>query len=341
MTDSSAPSASPTPPETLLLQDMADACFRQMDQDRMLQCCARGLTRILGGQGAAILVEEMEGSWFLQIYSVTVLPDHLYEELQDLCFEALKQYSPNALLAERCRVEVNVSMNAGPSPSRLKKWTALPLEVDERFQGLLMVDLGGAERLPAKLNVVLHQLCTGLLCIRNMRQLLITDPMTGCFNRWFMDIELSKFCEGRLHEQDAFAVMILDLDHFKKINDLYGHSTGDQVLIQFSEILRNLLSPGDATIRMGGDEFLIWFPQVRARNLLLLGEDLLDKVRRDLKLEQTPEHRVTLSAGLVLHCGEEPEISKDALLERADHALYTSKMNGRDQLTLWTPQLEK
>jgi len=324
-------------PEILLLQEMADASFRHMDQDRMVKCCTAGLTNILGGQGAALLVKEAEQTWCLRIYTQGNLSDQDRTLLKHSCEKAFNNYASDPIVSNACRVEILNPKTEGRKIPGLSEWTPLPLWVDEHFQGLLLLDLAGASDLPPRLAIILHQLCTGLRSIQNMRQLLITDPMTGCYNRWFMDIELTKFCENTSMQHDAFALMILDVDRFKHINDYFGHARGDEILVNLSEMLRQHLSPGDAAIRMGGDEFLLWFPRVKERNLQELGQKILAEATATLSIMEVSDLKITLSIGFVQQDPSDKDLSKEQLLERADRALYTSKRNGKNQLTTWSP----
>ncbi|MDF3130336.1 diguanylate cyclase [Kiritimatiellaeota bacterium B1221] len=327
------------PPEFALIQKMTDASFRAMDQDRALEICLVGLTQLLESQGAGILTGEAGSEWHLRV--------HLPAGLNSQTLHRLTVHSEQQLLTRQAGLE-NITITSSliqtpehqEQPPPVTSWSTFPLHVEDKFLGLLFLDLGGQQNLPPSLEPVLHQINTGLLSQQNLRGLLVTDPLTGCYNRWFMDVELTKFCENLSSTSKPFAVMILDIDHFKSINDQQGHAIGDHILALFSDLLRQGLHPFDATIRMGGDEFLIWFPRVRNRDLDAFGRQLLAEVEKKCRSPKTPNEKITFSMGLVIHDPAQEPISKEQLLDRADLALYTSKRKGRNQFTRWTPELE-
>ena len=335
------PQATPTtlPPEFDLVQKMTDASFRTMDQDLSLEICLVGLTKQLGGQGAGILTGEAGEEWLLRLHLRSGLSEDDLERLSAHCRAELLAHQEGT---EKILISRSLIQEPGytEQPPALTPWTTFPLQAEGKFLGLLFLDLNHQTQLPVSLNPVLHQLNTSLLSIQNLRGLLITDPLTGCYNRWFMDVELAKFCENLSSTAEAFGVMVLDIDHFKSINDQQGHASGDHVLVGFADLLRRGLHKSDAVIRMGGDEFLIWFPRERNRDLHAFGRTLLAEVEEKCRSPKNPEGKITFSVGLVIHDPSQEPISKEQLLDRADHALYTSKRKGRNQLTLWTPELE-
>jgi diguanylate cyclase (GGDEF)-like protein len=124
------------------------------------------------------------------------------------------------------------------------------------------------------------------------------------------------------------SVAVLDLDHFKRINDLYGHRMGDEVLRRFAGLIKAELRALDHSARWGGEEFLVLMPHVEPEQALVA----LERIR--VKLAELPmsEHdalRVTLSAGLTLW---QPGESMELVIERADAALYEAKHRGRNQV---------
>jgi len=161
----------------------------------------------------------------------------------------------------------------------------------------------------------------------------ITDALLGVFNRRYLIHQLR--CEvWRAHRyQRPLTLLMVDLDHFKQINDRFGHSAGDQVLVGFARKTRSLIRSSDWFARFGGEEFVIVLPETPLR----VATQVAEKVRREL--ESLPftlasgEHRVTASFGvasLVLGSDE----NSDVILGRADQALYRSKQEGRNRITV-------
>lgn len=163
-------------------------------------------------------------------------------------------------------------------------------------------------------------------------QVMVRDTLTGLFNRQYMQILLDRECARHQRSGKAFSVALIDLDHFKSINDTYGHGVGDEVLIGFSQAARNHLRDSDVLCRWGGEEFLVLLVGAdpgtngvmamgRLRDALASG----DMTRADLNL------KVTFSAGVAEHLPGEP-IART--LQRADEALYAAKAAGRDRCAL-------
>lgn len=161
----------------------------------------------------------------------------------------------------------------------------------------------------------------------------ITDALLGVFNRRYLIHQLR--CEvWRAHRyQRPLSVLMVDLDHFKQINDRFGHSAGDQVLMGFARKTRGLIRACDWFARFGGEEFVIVLPETP----LEVAGQVAEKVRSELEavpfVLASGEHRVTASfgvAGLTLGSDE----NSDVVLGRADQALYRSKQQGRNRITV-------
>jgi diguanylate cyclase (GGDEF)-like protein len=154
------------------------------------------------------------------------------------------------------------------------------------------------------------------------------DPLTGCLNHGAMRERLTEEIARARRQTTALALMILDLDDFKRVNDTYGHPTGDALLRHVGEALRNEFRSFDQVARYGGDEFVVILPHVRgaladaaaARAVRLLREI---HIARD----DGAHEGITVSAGIAEWA--EPESGGD-LLERADTALRASKADGKD-----------
>ena len=159
---------------------------------------------------------------------------------------------------------------------------------------------------------------------RNMEELAITDTLTGISNRYAFNEALSKEIYKSHRHNVLFSLLMLDLDHFKNINDTYGHDKGDSVLIKMTEIVKSCLREEDVFARVGGEEFMIILPQTDISTAFEIAERIRELVESSsFNLNQI----ITLSIGVsTYHKGEGPE----EVTKRADIALYEAKSRGRN-----------
>ncbi|MDD5028970.1 MAG: GGDEF domain-containing protein [Rhodoferax sp.] len=154
----------------------------------------------------------------------------------------------------------------------------------------------------------------------------LTDPLTGCFNRRCMDHELSTLVTKASRYSVTASVLMIDIDHFKEINDSYGHGQGYLVLQGVVEIASARIRVGDHMYRFGGEEFLMLLEQTGMRDAKMVAEDIRARIET---AELLPGRTVTVSIGLAQHQAGQ---SVDAWIKRADRALYRAKQAGRNRV---------
>lgn len=158
--------------------------------------------------------------------------------------------------------------------------------------------------------------------------LAIQDPLTGARNRRAMNDELRIAVSGKRRRDRHYGVLVMDLDHFKQVNDQYGHHAGDQVLVDFVDLIRVNSREEDRLFRFGGEEFLLLLPDCDAEGLQAAADHLLQAVRDELR---GPGGAVTVSIGGALLQRDE---SWSQWLQRADECLYQAKSDGRDRIVI-------
>lgn len=157
-----------------------------------------------------------------------------------------------------------------------------------------------------------------------LQQLAIHDPLTGARNRRAMNEELKIAASTFRRHGNAYGVLIMDLDHFKRINDNYGHQAGDQVLVDFVELIKSSSRKEDRLFRFGGEEFLLLLPNTERAGLLAAAQHLQQQITQHLR---GPGGAVTMSVGgAILRRDEHWE----DMLQRADQRLYRAKSAGRN-----------
>ena len=168
-------------------------------------------------------------------------------------------------------------------------------------------------------------------------RLATTDSLTGLPNRALFQDRLNQSVLLAQREQQSFALLFADLDHFKEVNDTLGHAVGDQLLIVIGRRLREAVRDMDTVARLGGDEFVMLLPNISRDHALDLAERLVGQLNEPIALEGMPDYRAQVSVGLVMF--PEDGESAEALLRHADQAMYAAKRAGRNQLQAYTPEL--
>jgi len=170
-----------------------------------------------------------------------------------------------------------------------------------------------------------------------LREQSIRDPLTGLFNRRFLEESLERELQLAARRKQSVAVLFLDLDHFKKFNDTFGHDAGDMVLQSLADMFRNFFRSSDICCRYGGEEFAIVLPDSSAEDAVIRADGLRAAVKNmRLQYKKQTLGSLTLSVGIAVfpeHCSTAIE-----LLKIADECLYESKARGRDIVTLAHPQ---
>ena len=163
---------------------------------------------------------------------------------------------------------------------------------------------------------------------KTIRQLAYHDPLTGLPNRRLFNDRLILALAQAKRKKQGLAVMFLDLDYFKDVNDELGHNLGDRLLQAVGDRLRNLLRKSDTVARMGGDEFLLMLPEVtRVEDTDRIAQKILEEIRKQFVLDGHPIN-ITTSIGIAT-CPKDGE-NADLLVKNADMAMYVAKTRGRN-----------
>jgi diguanylate cyclase (GGDEF)-like protein/PAS domain S-box-containing protein len=161
-----------------------------------------------------------------------------------------------------------------------------------------------------------------------LRDQALRDPLTGVYNRRFLAETLGRETARARRDSRAYAVVILDLDHFKGVNDAYGHEAGDRVLVAVAELLLSHTREGDLVCRYGGEEFVVLMPGASAVSAARRAEVWRAALEGQRFAFKSQEVGVTLSAGVA--CFPDDGGDGEAVLRAADEALYRAKAQGRN-----------
>jgi two-component system cell cycle response regulator len=162
-------------------------------------------------------------------------------------------------------------------------------------------------------------------------EMAITDALTGLHNRRYLERHLATLVDQSLRRSKPISVLVLDIDHFKAINDTYGHEAGDQVLREFSSRVRRAVRGIDLACRLGGEEFVVAMPDTDAALAYVVGERLRQKIAGErFVVADGRDLPVTVSVGIssLIRADDTPQ----TILKRADEALYRAKRDGRNRV---------
>jgi diguanylate cyclase len=159
----------------------------------------------------------------------------------------------------------------------------------------------------------------------------LVDALTNVLNRNAYNLKIGELVHEYKRYKEEWALLVLDIDHFKKFNDTYGHKTGDKVLKSVAATVSNSIRVSDHIFRYGGEEFVVILSRINKETTQNLSEKIRREVERDYFVDGDNNLKVTMSIGAAIITPEDTEAS---LFERADKALYQAKQNGRNQILL-------
>jgi|GEM_PF-592293 len=212
---------------------------------------------------------------------------------------------------------------------------SVPLVSKERSLGVINVSKSmpyGFDNFDLNLFQAIGNICAAAIDNARLYRLAITDEMTGLYVRRFFYVNMNKLIADT---SQTFALIMLDIDFFKSFNDQYGHSCGDNVLIQVAKVLSTSVRDCDVPCRLGGEEFAVICPGLNAKEAQAVAQRLKNLVNAE-KIELPPgcdETRIGISLGVAEFPSDGRSVEE--IYQSADKALYYSKENGRNQVTLF------
>jgi diguanylate cyclase (GGDEF)-like protein len=244
----------------------------------------------------------------------------------------------------QCDAEVQVLFTRGLAGPKLPSLLVLPLLVHREVLGTLILGSEVPGGFGADVRVILQVLAghvavslANARMVKRLEELATTDGLTGLLNKR----ALAEMARQKLRSAQRFgkplSVLVCDLDHFKRVNDTYGHDVGDRVIVGFADVLRRAKRETDAVGRFGGEEFVVVCEQTDPDGAELLALRIRQELAATTFVTQDGPLAVTCSVGVATY----PQAGKDweELFKATDEALYASKRGGRDRVTLWSPRL--
>ena len=175
---------------------------------------------------------------------------------------------------------------------------------------------------------------------KRLESLADTDGLTGLYNRRYIDGLLVREVQRTTRYKTPLGVVLLDIDHFKRVNDTFGHSMGDEVLRNVARIVNSSVRVTDSAARYGGEEMVIVFTQTTAQGVSEVTERLRQRLADFTHDHEGKSVHSTASFGISVCDGHGATPTVLELVNRADRALYRAKHTGRNRVVMWTPELD-
>jgi diguanylate cyclase (GGDEF)-like protein len=174
--------------------------------------------------------------------------------------------------------------------------------------------------------------------IKKVEHLNIVDPMTGLYNRRFLENFIEKLISQAQRQEDPITILMIDIDFFKKVNDTYGHDVGDRVITTVAEVLQKSIRKSDLAIRYGGEEFMLLLHSANHKDAYIIAQKIKDTFESiEFHSNNEENFHKTLSIGI-------SEFPKDAdsiweCIKLADKALYVAKTTGRNKIVTYSKKM--
>jgi diguanylate cyclase (GGDEF) domain len=217
-----------------------------------------------------------------------------------------------------------------------------PATFDDETYALIQIDdITNEVTNEHKLTSLIYELKKGYLEVKESeetaKRLAETDPLTKLLNRHGIVQIIDSLFENK-PELIKSALMFLDLDGFKSVNDTYGHLTGDNLLIKIASTLRHKIRKNDFVARIGGDEFVVLLNHIEEpESLEIIGRKMVDEIAKPISVEGGVAIQVTVSVGITMYCGKIANTSD--FIKAADEAMYCAKRSGKNRFVIARPDL--
>uniref|UniRef100_A0A7C4L353 Diguanylate cyclase n=1 Tax=Bellilinea caldifistulae TaxID=360411 RepID=A0A7C4L353_9CHLR len=325
--------------EAETLQQASAAVSSALRLDQVLDQVLENLERVVPYDSCALFLKEGEE---LRVVAARGFPHpervkgQRFPARDDLLLESHKTQSP-IILAD---AQKDARFKRWGDAAHVRSWMGVPLIKRNTAIGFLTIDHSQPNVYTenhAKLALAFANQAAAAIenarLFESVQRMAVSDPLTGLYNRrHFFDLAGKEFYRARRYGK-ALAVVMMDLDDLKKINDSYGHLTGDQLIIFVAEQCRQQLRKADLAARFGGDEFILLLPETGLDAAMQVAWRLRDAVKKGF----TDENGGVVVSGVSLGVSaiDADCNSLELLVNRADQALYTAKQQGKNRVCAW------
>ncbi|MDI6780776.1 MAG: diguanylate cyclase [bacterium] len=301
------------------------------------------LTRVVNYHAGMILLKENDESSRLTVYINQFVNDaYLHTMIEKIKQDAM-QYLGYSIDKTNIHITTfnqatNIPSKDTTPPHKHKTYISLPLMAHKDVIGVIGLSSPDDNMFSGEvidtLNVVVNEssiVINNVMLHEEIKRMAITDGLTKCYNhRHFQEIIANEFNRCKRYNS-LFALILIDIDHFKSVNDVYGHRMGDSVLREVSACLKKSIRDVDFAARYGGEEFALIFPATNLIGAHQTAERIRQSIENMAFSELPPERQITISLGVSSY----PEIlaqTQYELIDRTDQALYRAKHSGRNKV---------
>lgn len=323
-----------------VLRGFSESAMAAQSLDEAMLQLSNGLSSLLPCAAVAILNVEGEQPRLYLTPMKPVHPDFL-RALEDTL---LGRYQA---LTGRPRPRLTQSIPLGPiqtaedAPRIMERSFTVPIVNGRSVRGLLALAYAqGDAHTAADTSFIYHaanHLSTVLSALHRMRELSVRDALTGLYNRRGLQEEYDRAWQLARRYGYPIGLAVLDVDHFKNLNDSHGHPVGDEILKEFSVLLTRVARATDIVGRLGGDEMVVILQQAGPSDVVTFGERMCTAVRRQIFCEKTKGLKLSTSIGVAASTPTALVNTSEELFSMADRALYTAKKSGRDRVCIFQP----
>jgi len=282
----------------------------------------------------------------LFLYQEDSCPPSFTQEVVKNMIKVLSTLGEESFEADRVTLQVEKrklrpkQMMMDPKAT-LKSHLTLPLTVEGEILGCISLNSDQPNAFDAQdlqfLSVIGYQMAATLKHFQrfsSIQNIAIYDTLTGLYNRRYFEEKLGVDAQKSFHGGTPLSLVMVDLDHFKKVNDTFGHTEGDQVLCKISSLLKNSVRKKDTVARYGGEEFILILPEAGLEESFVIAERIRGLVERTLFEVGKAQVNLTVSMG-ISNFPKHRAKSKEELVRMADQALYDAKRGGRNKVCIF------
>ena len=326
------------------LWSIINAINANVELPNIIETAGPKLSHLFNIVGFSILLKKDLG---LYIYCDESTGQRLIDEIARNTMKTLTFFTGERLPSEQVRTRIErrrfESRWMGPSDGRLKSHISLPLINEGKVLGCASLNSDQTNAFDAQalqfFSLITYQMASSMKTsqvISSMKDMAIYDTLTQLYNRSYLGQVLEVEFKNSLLKKEPLSVIMVDIDHFKAINDRHGHDEGDRALIHIASLLKGSLRKYDIVARFGGEEFLVVLPKAMMKDAVIIAERIRKSVEVTPLSGSKEKIHLTISLGIASIPAVWPE-SKEELIKCADMALYEAKEKGRNRVCFYVP----